>query len=219
MGALWVGVVGGGAGGGGGVGGGSQRPCFPPPRARPPNPAHAPAHPPPPSAQGAIDHRLAGGVITASECTALLTAGVVLLSMLGVNVSALLLPAGVAAAIAAKDLSVNFLAGFFLFVAQVGGAGRGGGGGGFMGGGVGWVGGSWEAGRGEEGGWESARVRALLRSTPQPPPPPCPPPPPPPMQPFKLGDRVAVSFSAPGAPGATYGGQWFEGVAEKVDLR
>lgn len=38
--------------------------------------------------------------------------------MLGVNVSALLLPAGVAAAVAAKDLSHNFLAGFFLMVVQ-----------------------------------------------------------------------------------------------------
>lgn len=46
------------------------------------------------------------------------TAGIILLSMLGVNVSALLLPAGVAVAIAAKDLSHNFLAGFFLMVVQ-----------------------------------------------------------------------------------------------------
>lgn len=68
--------------------------------------------------QGALDNRLAGGIITVSECTALLVALVVLLSMLGVNVSALLLPAGIAVAIAAKDLSHNFLAGFFLFVVQ-----------------------------------------------------------------------------------------------------
>ncbi len=45
-------------------------------------------------------------------------AGVILLSMLGVNVSALLLPAGIAVAVAAKDLSHNFLAGFFLMVVQ-----------------------------------------------------------------------------------------------------
>ena len=38
--------------------------------------------------------------------------------MLGVNVSALLLPAGVALAFAAKDLSHNFLAGFFLIMVQ-----------------------------------------------------------------------------------------------------
>lgn len=68
--------------------------------------------------QKALDDRLAGGIITVSECTALLVALVVLLSMLGVNVSALLLPAGIAVAIAAKDLSHNFLAGFFLFVVQ-----------------------------------------------------------------------------------------------------
>lgn len=104
--------------------------------------------------QGAIDQRLAGGVITVSECTTLLVALVVLLSMLGVNVSALLLPAGVAVAVAAKDLSHNFLAGFFLFV----------------------------------------------------------------VQPFRVGDRVAVSSSAPGMQSSAPG-SWFEGVAEKVDLR
>lgn len=38
--------------------------------------------------------------------------------MLGVNVSALLLPAGIAAAVAAKDLSHNFLAGAFLMIVQ-----------------------------------------------------------------------------------------------------
>lgn len=45
-------------------------------------------------------------------------AAVILLSMLGVNVSALLLPAGIAAAVAAKDLSHNFLAGAFLMIVQ-----------------------------------------------------------------------------------------------------
>eukprot|EP00890_Picochlorum_soloecismus_P001845 jgi/Picsp_1/2661/NSC_00891-R1_mechanosensitive ion channel len=68
--------------------------------------------------QGALDDRLAGGVITVTEVSTLLVALVVLLSMLGVNVSALLLPAGIAVAVAAKDLSHNFLAGFFLFVVQ-----------------------------------------------------------------------------------------------------
>lgn len=68
--------------------------------------------------QNALDNRLAGGIITVSECSTLLIALVVLLSMLGVNVSALLIPAGVAVAVAAKDLSHNFLAGLFLFVVQ-----------------------------------------------------------------------------------------------------
>ena len=61
--------------------------------------------------QGGLDHRVSGAIITASECCALLAAFVIALSMLGVNVSALLLPAGVALALAAKDLSHNFLAG------------------------------------------------------------------------------------------------------------
>lgn len=105
--------------------------------------------------QGAIDNRMASAIITASECSALLGALLILLSMLGVNIgSALLLPAGIAVAIAAKDLSHNWLAGFFLFVAQ----------------------------------------------------------------PFRMGDRVAVSFSSPGAPGA-FTSNWFEGVCEKIDLR
>lgn len=68
--------------------------------------------------QKALDDRLAGGIITITEVSTLLVAMVVLLSMIGVNVSALLLPAGIAMAVAAKDLSHNFLAGFFLFVVQ-----------------------------------------------------------------------------------------------------
>ena len=68
--------------------------------------------------QGALDDRMAGGIITVTEISTLLVASVVLLSMIGVNVSALLLPAGIAVAVAAKDLSHNFLAGFFLFMAQ-----------------------------------------------------------------------------------------------------
>lgn len=64
--------------------------------------------------QGGLDHRVSGAIITASECTALLAAFVIVLSMLGVNVNALLLPAGVALAYAAKDLSHNFLAGASL---------------------------------------------------------------------------------------------------------
>ena len=40
------------------------------------------------------------------------------------------------------------------------------------------------------------------------------------LQPFKLGDRVSVSYSA-ATPGVSSGisGGWFEGVCEKVDLR
>ena len=63
------------------------------------------------TAQGALDARLSGAIITASECCALLAALVIVLSMIGVNVSGLLLPAGFALAFAAKDLSHNFLAG------------------------------------------------------------------------------------------------------------
>jgi hypothetical protein len=68
--------------------------------------------------QGALDPRLANNINSAAELASLLTAAVILLSMLGVNVSALLLPAGVALALAAKDLSHNFLAGFFLMMVQ-----------------------------------------------------------------------------------------------------
>ncbi len=53
---------------------------------------------------------MSAAIITASECAALLAALVILLSMI-VNVSALLIPAGVALAFAAKDLSHNFVAG------------------------------------------------------------------------------------------------------------
>ncbi len=38
------------------------------------------------------------------------------------------------------------------------------------------------------------------------------------LQPIKMGDRVAVSFTTPGAPGA-FTSNWFEGVCEKIDLR
>ena len=61
--------------------------------------------------QGAIDHRISAAVITGSELFTMLGAGVIVLSALGVNVSGLLLPAGVCLAIAAKDLAHNFLAG------------------------------------------------------------------------------------------------------------
>lgn len=46
-----------------------------------------------------------------TECTSLLLAGIVVLSMLGINISALLLPAGVVLAIASRDLLQNFIAG------------------------------------------------------------------------------------------------------------
>ncbi|KAK9803204.1 hypothetical protein WJX73_003055 [Symbiochloris irregularis] len=68
--------------------------------------------------QGTIDDSLGSSIITGSECIALMSAAIILLSLLGVNVSALLVPAACAVAFAAKDLSHNFLAGFFLFAAQ-----------------------------------------------------------------------------------------------------
>jgi small-conductance mechanosensitive channel len=46
-----------------------------------------------------------------TECTSLLLAGIVALSMLGINISGLLLPAGVVLAIASRDLLQNFIAG------------------------------------------------------------------------------------------------------------
>ena len=58
-------------------------------------------------------------MINASEMCSLGGALVIMLSIIGINVSALLIPAGVALALAAKDLSHNFLAGFFLFAVQV----------------------------------------------------------------------------------------------------
>ena len=64
--------------------------------------------------QGALDHRISAAVITGSELFTMLGAGVIVLSALGVNVSGLLLPAGVCLAIAAKDLAHNFLAGRWL---------------------------------------------------------------------------------------------------------
>ena len=63
--------------------------------------------------------RVSGAVINASEMCSLGGALVIMLSIIGSNVSALLIPAGVALAIAAKDLSHNFLAGFSLFAVQV----------------------------------------------------------------------------------------------------
>ena len=39
------------------------------------------------------------------------------------------------------------------------------------------------------------------------------------VQPFKLGDRVAVSYSSPAAAGTPNRSAWFEGTCEKVDLR
>lgn len=61
--------------------------------------------------QGRLDHRISAAVITGSELFTMLGAGVIVLSALGVNVSGLLLPAGVCLAIASKDLAHNFLAG------------------------------------------------------------------------------------------------------------
>lgn len=61
--------------------------------------------------QGRIDYRLASTVITCAEILSMITALIILLSMFGINVSALILPAGVAVAFASKDLVHNFLAG------------------------------------------------------------------------------------------------------------
>jgi len=61
---------------------------------------------------------VSGAIINGSEVCVLVAAVVILLSMLGLNLSGLLIPAGVALALAAKDLSHNFLAGFFLFAVQ-----------------------------------------------------------------------------------------------------
>ena len=61
--------------------------------------------------QGRLDARVAAGLVTLTECVALVLAGVVLLSSLGVNISALLLPAGVCVAIASKDLLQNTVSG------------------------------------------------------------------------------------------------------------
>lgn len=58
-----------------------------------------------------MDARVSGAIITGSECCALVAAMVIVLSMVGVNVNALVTPAAIALAFAAKDLSHNFLAG------------------------------------------------------------------------------------------------------------
>jgi Mechanosensitive ion channel len=61
--------------------------------------------------QGKMDYRMASTIITGTEILSMITALVILLSMFGINVSALILPAGVAVAFASKDLVLNFLAG------------------------------------------------------------------------------------------------------------
>jgi len=61
--------------------------------------------------QGRIDMRTLATARMITECTSLLLAGIVVLSMLGINISALLLPAGVVLAIASRDLLQNFIAG------------------------------------------------------------------------------------------------------------
>ena len=101
-------------------------PCWPLPPARPPACSVIQNTVAYLRKQGAIDQRLANNINSAAELTVLVTASVIMLSMLGVNVSALLLPAGVAVALAAKDLSHNFFAGFFLMMVQPFRQGRGG---------------------------------------------------------------------------------------------
>ena len=39
------------------------------------------------------------------------------------------------------------------------------------------------------------------------------------MQPFKLGDKVAVTYATPLSVGGAQPSSWFEGTCEKVDLR
>eukprot|EP00775_Hariotina_reticulata_P003655 gene3655-3916_t len=60
--------------------------------------------------QGRIDARTMSGARMITECSTLLLAGIVVLSMLGINVNALLLPAGVVLAIASRDLLQNLIA-------------------------------------------------------------------------------------------------------------
>jgi hypothetical protein len=61
--------------------------------------------------QNRIDYRLSSTIITCTEILSMITALVIILSMFGINVSALFFPAGVAIAFASKDLVHNFLAG------------------------------------------------------------------------------------------------------------
>jgi hypothetical protein len=68
--------------------------------------------------QGRLDARMAAALVTLTECITLLLAGIVVLSMIGINISGLLVPAGICVAIASKDLLQNLLAGFFLFIVQ-----------------------------------------------------------------------------------------------------
>ena len=68
--------------------------------------------------QGALDARVAGAAVACSEVLALSAASLVLLSALGVNVSALLFPAAALAGWAAADGAKCFGAGAFLFAAQ-----------------------------------------------------------------------------------------------------
>lgn len=39
------------------------------------------------------------------------------------------------------------------------------------------------------------------------------------VQPFKLGDKVAVTYATPLSVGGAQPSSWFEGTCEKVDLR
>lgn len=66
--------------------------------------------------QGTVDAGFANTIINWAECTAILIAGVIILSMLGVNISGLFLPAGICIALASKDLAHNFVAGKLLMI-------------------------------------------------------------------------------------------------------
>ncbi|WIA28842.1 hypothetical protein OEZ86_011368 [Tetradesmus obliquus] len=68
--------------------------------------------------QGRIDARTMSGARMITECSSLLLAGVLVLSALGININALLLPTGVVLAIASKDLLQNLIAGLYLVLVQ-----------------------------------------------------------------------------------------------------
>ena len=63
--------------------------------------------------QGTVSRSTAHHIMNWTEGLTLVTAGLVMLSLFGVNISGLLLPAGICLALAAKDLAHNFLAGAY----------------------------------------------------------------------------------------------------------
>ena len=61
--------------------------------------------------QGTVSTFAAHAIMNWTEGLTLVTAGLVILSLFGVNISGLLLPAGICIALSAKDLAHNLLAG------------------------------------------------------------------------------------------------------------